>query len=90
MKYARFEAGIIYHSGVLLKKTSVTFFDKVQVVDIRQTPFDRRWRMARLRIDTAAAGPAEHRVHVKLLEEQFAREELNAISQRAAKFRLFC
>jgi putative membrane protein len=90
LRYARFGAGIVYRSGVLLKKTSVTFFDKVQVVDVLQTPFDRRWRMARLRIDTAAAGPAEHCMHVKLLEEQFACDELTAISRRAAQCRQFC
>ena len=90
LRYARFEAGIVFRSGVLLKKTSVTFFDKVQVVDVLQTPFDRRWRMARLRIDTAAAGPADHCMHVKLLEEQFARDELTAISRQVAQCRLFC
>jgi hypothetical protein len=41
--------------------------------------------MARLRIDTAAAGPAGHRVHVMLLGEQFARDELTAISHLAAQ-----
>jgi putative membrane protein len=88
LKYARFEEGVVFRSGVLLKKTSVTFFDKVQAVDVRQTPFDRRWRMAQLRIDTAAAGPAEHRVHVALLEQQLARDEFAAISQLAAERRL--
>jgi putative membrane protein len=88
LRYARIEAGIVFRSGVLLKKTSVTFFDKVQVVDVLQTPFDRRWRMARLRIDTAAAGPADHRMHVKLLDEQFARDELTAISRQVAQCRL--
>jgi putative membrane protein len=87
LRYARFEDGIVFRSGVLLKKTSVTFFDKVQVVDVLQTPFDRRWRMARLRIDTAAAGPAEHRIHVSLLGEQFARDEFAAISLLAARRR---
>ena len=90
LRYARFEEGVIFHSGVLLKKTSVTFFDKVQVVDVQQTPFDRRWRMARLCIDTAAAGPAEHRVHVPLLEERFARDECTAISNLAAQCQLSC
>lgn len=84
LKYARFDQGVVYRSGVLTKKTSVTFFDKIQVIDVSQTPFDRRWQMARLSIDTAAAGPAEHRVCVKLLDEQFARDELAAIARQAA------
>jgi putative membrane protein len=73
---------------VLLKKISITFFDKVQAVEVRQTPFDRRWGMAQLRVDTAAAGPAEHSVHVKLLEKQFARDEFAAIARQAARHRL--
>jgi putative membrane protein len=90
LKYARFDDGVVFRSGVLLKKISVTFFDKVQVVEVRQTPFDRRWGMAQLRIDTAAAGPAEHSVHVKLLNRQFARDEFTAIARLAARHRLRC
>lgn len=90
LRYARFEDGVVYRSGVLLKKTSVTFFDKVQAVEVRQTPFDRRWGMAQLRIDTAAAGPAEHHVHVKLLDEQFTRDEFTVIARMAARHRLLC
>ncbi|MBN1851073.1 MAG: PH domain-containing protein [Pirellulales bacterium] len=80
LRYARSDTGIAFRSGVLLEKTSVTFFDKIQVVDVLQTPFDRRWNMAQLRIDTAAAGPAEHRIHAQLLEAEFARDEFIAIS----------
>ena len=90
MKYARFEDGVVFRSGVLMKKMSVTFFDKVQAVEVQQTPFDRRWGMAQLRVDTAAAGPAEHSVHVKLLDVQFARDEFTAIARAAARHRLMC
>jgi putative membrane protein len=85
LKYARFDHGVVYRSGILTKKMSVTFFDKMQVIDIWQSPFDRRWQMACLNIDTAAAGPAEHRVRVQLLDQQFAREEFDAIAHRAAQ-----
>jgi putative membrane protein len=85
LRYARFGPFVVYRSGVLTKKTSVTFIDKVQVIDVLQTPFDRRWRMARLRVDTAAAGPAAHRVRVAFLDERFARDELAAIAQLAGR-----
>jgi putative membrane protein len=90
LRYARFDDGVVFRSGVLMKKTSVTFFDKIQAVQVEQTPFDRRWKMAQLLIDTAAAGPAEHRVHVKLLEARVAREELAAVARQAARHRLRC
>ena len=44
----------------------------------------RRWKMATLCIDTAGAGPAEHKIHVRLLDASFARQELQAIAREAS------
>ena len=49
-----------------------------------QSPFDRRWKMAKLSVDTAAAGPADHRIKIPLLDEDFAREEHRHLVDRAA------
>ncbi|MEM9941070.1 MAG: PH domain-containing protein [Planctomycetota bacterium] len=76
MKYARNENGVVYKSGVLNRKTSFTFFEKIQTISIHQNPFDQRWGMARLVVDTAAAGPAEHWISIPYLDASFAREEL--------------
>jgi putative membrane protein len=54
-KYARTDDSVIYRSGIFTKKTSVTFFEKIQSVTCDQTPFDRRWQMATLSVDTAAS-----------------------------------
>lgn len=78
-KYARIENGIVYRTGVFGRKTSVTFFDKLQTVACFETPFDRRWKMATLAIDTAAAGPAGHRIVTKYLDADFAKSELQAL-----------
>ena len=78
-KYARIENGIVYRTGVFGRKTSVTFFDKLQTVACFETPFDRRWKMATLSIDTAAAGPAGHRIVTKYLDADFAKSELQAL-----------
>ena len=75
MRYARTESIVVYRSGVFVKKTSLTFFDKIQTLSVEQTPFDRRWKMARLRVDTAAAGQAEHLISCRYLDEDFARNE---------------
>ena len=81
MRYSRTDQFMIYRSGVFNKKTSLTFFDKVQTVSCTQSPFDRRWKMATLSIDTAASGPAEHRVVVQYLDEHFANAEFESINQ---------
>ncbi len=84
MKYARTEDGVVYRSGVLYRKTSLTFLEKIQTLRLDQSPFDRRWKMASLTVDTAAAGPAEHRIDVPYLDETFARRELQALRIRTA------
>lgn len=79
MRYARTENGIVYRSGVLIRKTSATFFEKIQTLRVDQSPFDRRWKMATLSVDTAAAGPADHRIEIPYLDEKFARDELQLL-----------
>jgi putative membrane protein len=85
MRYVRTDGGMAYRSGLLTKKCSITFLDKVQSVWIDHSPFDRRWRMAKLCLDTAGSGPAEHKIHVPMLEEDFARRERDEIARRASQ-----
>ena len=84
VKYARTDFGVVYRSGVLAKKTSFSFFEKIQAASWRQTPFDRRWKMATLSVDTAAAGPAEHVIDIKYLDQEIAKEEYEQIVELAA------
>lgn len=88
LKYAATEHWMVFRSGILTRKTSVTFFDKVQAVSINQSPFDRRWQMANLRIDTAAAGPAGHRMEVKYLPLDVAAEEADWVALQASRHQL--
>ncbi len=84
LQYARTEQGVVFRSGVLIRKTSMTFFEKIQSIQIQQSPFDRRWGMAKLSVDTAAAGPAEHRIEVPMLDASLAMKEQVEIKQLAA------
>ncbi len=84
MQYARRSNEVVYRSGIFNRKTSITFFDKIQTLCISQSPFDRRWGMATLCVDTAAAGPAGHRMQIAYLEEQFANTELKHLRISAA------
>ena len=89
MSYARTPQGIFFRSGVWTKKISATLMEKVQVVSLGQSPFDRRWRMAALDVDTAGAGPASHRIRIPYLEEDVARGLLAGLYERtqASEFR---
>lgn len=78
--------GIAYRSGAFTRRLSATLFEKTQVVALHETPFDRRWRMASVRVDTAGAGPAGHAIRVPYLERAVAEElrgELAVRSERA-------
>jgi putative membrane protein len=85
MKYARTAFGVVYRSGILTKKMSMTFFERIQTLRVNQSPFDRRWKMAKLIVDTAAAGPAEHTINVRFLDEQFAFQEFNELTETSAR-----
>ena len=83
--------GMTYRSGVLTRCVSATFPDKVQVVSVHQTPFDRRHHMARLHVDTAGAGLANHQVRIPFLMHETARRlaedllrDIRASAQRAS------
>lgn len=74
-KFARTEHGYIYRSGTLTQKTSYGFWDRTQAVSFTQSPFDRRWGMAALLFDTAAAGTADHTLSIEYLAVDTAIEE---------------
>lgn len=84
-RYARPDWGIAYQSGVLNRKLSFAFHDKIQAIRVNQSPFDRRWEMASLQVDTAAAGPAEHTIEIDYLDQEFAAEQFEDLQLMAAR-----
>jgi len=82
MRYVRCGSLIVYRSGLMTRKCSCAFVDKIQTLRLNESPFDRRWKMATLSVDTAAAGPAEHRILVKYLDVDVAQREF--VSLKAA------
>ncbi len=75
MRYARTNSLVLFRSGLLTRKVSCAFTDKIQALRLSQSPFDRRWQMATLALDTAAAGPAEHRIQVRYMDAAEAQRE---------------
>ncbi|MFN3191709.1 MAG: PH domain-containing protein [Aureliella sp.] len=86
-RYARTPWGLAYASGLFRKKLSFAFFDRIQTVELGESPFDRRWDMASLLVDTAAAGPADHKIDVSYLDAGFAKRQFCELQEQAAKHR---
>ena len=84
-RYGRTDWGIAYRSGLLTRKLSFAFYDRIQAIEVQQTPFDRRWKMAQLHVDTAASGPAEHTIDISYLVDEFAFGQFDEIQQSAAQ-----
>ncbi len=77
--------GFMVRSGAWTRRISATFFDKMQIITMRESPFDRRWRMATLIIDTAGAGPAEHEMRVPYLTPESARRFADELATNAER-----
>jgi putative membrane protein len=63
---------LIFRSGGLTRRTSLVRAGRMQAASIERSPFDRRWRMARVRVDTAGAATGGHHVDIPLLAEDVA------------------
>jgi putative membrane protein len=83
--YARTAFGVAYRSGLVTRKLSLTFYERIQSVSFKQSPFDRRWKMAVLAVDTAAAGPADHQIEIPMLPDDFARDEFAVLRELIAR-----
>jgi putative membrane protein len=88
-EWALTDAAIFYRSGWPGRNTSVVRFVNMQTVSTKQSPFDRRYGMAALAVDTAGAGTVGHRVRIPYLDERVAGETLRRLHDecRATEFR---
>lgn len=76
---------IWFRSGWLWRRTTIARYTRIQAVSLRTTPFDRYRRMARLRVDTAGAGAASHRVDIPYLPLATARDLRTTLAAEAAR-----
>ena len=68
------DQAVLFRSGWLWREFTVARFNKIQAVNARRVPFDRRARMASVAVDTAGAADASHRVAIPYLARQTADE----------------
>ena len=76
---------IWFRSGWLWRRTTIARYTRIQVVALRASPLDR-WRdLARLRVDTAGAGAATHKVDIPYLPAATARDLRKHLAAEAAR-----
>ena len=63
---------IAFKSGVVFKKETYVRLPKVQTVDVTENLFDRRHKMAVLRVDTAGAAAGAHHIEIPYINLQDA------------------
>ena len=83
--WALTESVVIFRSGWLWKATTIAPLAKIQVVSLRESPFDRRHRMARVLVDTAGADSESHPVHIPYVARNTAEGLAQALAAHAAR-----
>ena len=74
---------VLFRSGWFWRQVSVAPFAKIQAVSLHESPFDRRAAMARVRVDTAGAKKASHRVDIPYLPRETALSLCRLLSTEA-------
>ena len=83
--WAVIDGAVLFRSGWIRRHLTLARFSKVQSVTMTQSPFDRRHRMASVRVDTAGAGDTAHRVAIPYLRLETATELAGQLAAAAAR-----
>jgi len=83
--WAVVDGAVLFRSGWLSRDLSIARFTRIQSVAMRASPFDRRWSMARVSVDTAGAGTGSHRVDIPYLRQDVAADLHGSLSAAAAR-----
>jgi len=82
--WAEHDEVVVMRSGWIWKQLTLARVNKIQAVTLHQSPFDRRARMARVRVDTAGARELAHRIDVPYLDLALASDLHRRLSAHAA------
>ena len=70
--WAATDDAVMFRRGWIWRVVTVARLTKVQAVARRESPFDRRWSMARVRVDTAGASERSVRIDIPYLAADVA------------------
>jgi putative membrane protein len=76
---------VMVRSGWSWRQTTIAPFGKLQVIQLRESPFDRRHLMATVRADTAGAALGAHGIAIPYLARETAVELAQTLAARAAR-----
>ncbi len=82
LRYDVSERQVGLAEGVVDRWVTSVFADTAQVVTLSESPFDRRARMAKVKVDTAGALTSGHKIAIPYLES----DEAHRIARRIAEF----
>jgi putative membrane protein len=77
-------SSIVVRAGAFSHRRSIARFSRIQSVSCTRSPFDRRWGMARISVDTAGGSPL-HRIEMPYLDEEAAREIYGRLRAEVAR-----
>jgi putative membrane protein len=83
--WALVDGAVAFRNGYLWKHVSIARYAKMQVVTLNESPFDRRAKMANVRVDTAGASDASHRVDIPYLARDTAQHLYHFLASQAAR-----
>jgi len=84
LRWAEHDEVVLMRSGWIWRQETLSRVNKIQSVSLRQSPLDRRAAMARVRVDTAGAGMASHRVDIPYLDRTAAARLASRLAAQAA------
>jgi putative membrane protein len=79
------DGAVLHRSGWLTRHMTIARFTRVQAVSMVQSPFDRRFDMARVFVDTAGATGSPHRVHIPYMTGDAARGLYTSLAAAASR-----
>ena len=77
-------SSVVVRTGAFNHRRSIARFSRIQSVSCTSSPFDRRWGMARISVDTAGGSPL-HRIEIPYLDEGAAREIYGRLRAEVAR-----
>ena len=83
-RYAIDDRFLVWRHGWHSRRYALIELDKVQAVELHQSPFDRRAQMASIQVDTMAADPMGHGIHIPYLPVAEGRALFAVLARRAA------
>lgn len=84
MRYGFSDNALIYQSGWMVQHTTMVPISKIQSVELRENPLDRRTKMATVAIDLAGLDMNRHHISIKYLERDVAEKLINTLYDKVS------